>query len=147
MSLAPIQNKPVAALKRPRFADNARTLMRLAAPLIMGQIAVVGMTVTDIYIAGQVDADTLAALQLGGSVWSLINLMVIGIMIANSPIIGNFWGARQFDRVRFQFQQVLWLALPIGLVVVGAVLAGIFALSYLEAVSYTHLTLPTSDLV
>lgn len=59
MSLAPIQNKPVAALKRPRFADNARTLMRLAAPLIMGQIAVVGMTVTDIYIAGQVDADTL----------------------------------------------------------------------------------------
>ena len=122
MSLVPVQNEPMTSLKRPRFADNARSLMRLATPLIMGQIAVVGMTVTDIYIAGQVDADTLAALQLGGSVWSLINLMVIGIMIANSPIIGNFWGARQFDRVSFQFQQVLWLALPIGLVVVGAVL-------------------------
>ena len=132
MSVAPISNEPLTGVKKPRFADNARSLMRLAAPLIMGQIAVVGMTVTDIYIAGQVDADTLAALQLGGSVWSLINLMVIGIMIANSPIIGNFWGARQFDRVRFQFQQALWLALPIGLVVVGAVLAGIYALSYLD---------------
>ena len=132
MSLVPVQNEPKTSLKRPRFADNARSLMRLATPLIMGQIAVVGMTVTDIYIAGQVDADTLAALQLGGSVWSLINLMVIGIMIANSPIIGNFWGARQLGRVRFQFQQALWLALPIGIVVVCAVLAGIHVLSYLE---------------
>ena len=63
---------------QPRFIENARTLLRLAAPLIIGQIAVVGMTVTDIYMGGQVDADTLAALQLGGSVWSMINLMVIG---------------------------------------------------------------------
>ena len=72
MSVAPISDEPLTGVKKPRFADNARSLMRLAAPLIMGQIAVVGMTVTDIYIAGQVDADTLAALQLGGSVWMLV---------------------------------------------------------------------------
>ena len=58
---------PQSAVSRPRFIDNARSLLRLAAPLILGQIAVVGMTVTDIYMAGQVDPDTLAALQLGGS--------------------------------------------------------------------------------
>ena len=77
---------------RPTFIENARVLLRLAGPLILGQVAVVGMTVTDIYMAGQVSSDTLAALQLGGSIWSMINLVVIGIMIGNSPIIGNYWG-------------------------------------------------------
>ena len=117
---------------QPRFIENARTLLRLAAPLILGQIAVVGMTVTDIYMGGQVDADTLAALQLGGSVWSMINLMVIGIMIAKSPVVGNFWGAGQPGKIRFQFQQVLWLALPLGVVVISAVLLGIHLVGQLD---------------
>ena len=114
-----------------RFFDVARVLLRLAGPLILGQVAVVGMTVTDIYMAGQVNADTLAALQLGGSMWSMINLIVIGIMIANSQIIGNHWGAQQFEKVRLQFQQILCLALPIGLLAMGAVFSGIQVLSHL----------------
>ena len=54
MSLSSIPNAIIPTPQTPRFIDNARTLMRLAGPLIMGQIAVVGMTVTDIYVAGQV---------------------------------------------------------------------------------------------
>ena len=84
---------------------------------MLGQIAVVGMNVTDIYVAGQVSADTLAAVQLGGSMWAMINLVVIGIMIGNSPIIGNYWGAGKPHLVRFQFQQALWLAVPMGILV------------------------------
>ena len=58
--------------------------------------------------------------------------MCIRDRIANSPIIGNYWGARQLDKVRFQFQQVLWLALPIGFVVIGGVFVGIALLGYLD---------------
>ncbi len=114
------------------FVQDAGVLLRLAGPLMLGQIAVVGMTVTDIYMAGQVSADDLAALQLGGSIWAMINLLVIGIMIGNSPIIGNFWGAGKTDRVRFQFQQGLWLALPMGVIVCGAILLGVFVLGRLD---------------
>ena len=106
--------------------------MRLAGPLMLGQFAVLGMTVTDIYMAGQIDSDTLAALQLGGSVWSFVSLVVIGIMIGNSPIIGNHWGAGLMERVRFQFQQSLWLAIPIGALVCLTILAFIDLLSYLD---------------
>lgn len=127
-----VNNAEYDSSAHPRFIENARVLLRLAGPLILGQVAVVGMTVTDIYMAGQVDADTLAALQLGGSMWSMINLIVIGIMIANSPIIGNHWGAQQVDKVRLQFQQVLWLALPIGIMVMAAVFSGIQFLSHLD---------------
>ena len=116
----------------PSFVQNASDLLRLAGPLMLGQLAVFGMTVTDIYMAGQVSTETLAALQLGGSIWAMINLLVIGIMIANSPIIGNFWGAGEQHRVRFQFQQALWLALPLGAVVCGAILLGVVMLGYLD---------------
>ena len=99
---------------------------------MLGQIAVVGMTVTDIYMAGQVSANDLAALQLGGSIWAMISLLVIGIMIGNSPIIGHFWGANQLDKVRFQFQQGLWLSLPMGAAVCGAILLGVALLAQLD---------------
>jgi len=114
------------------FANNASALWRLAGPLMLGQIAVVGMNVTDIYVAGQVSADTLAAVQLGGSMWAMINLVVIGIMIGNSPIIGNYWGAGKPHLVRFQFQQALWLAVPMGILVNCAILCGIFILGKLD---------------
>tara|TARA_B110000879_G_scaffold195204_1_gene263691 strand:+ start:536 stop:1930 length:1395 start_codon:yes stop_codon:yes gene_type:complete len=114
------------------FLTNASVLWRLAGPLILGQIAVVGMNITDIYVAGQVSADTLAAVQLGGSIWAVINLIVIGIMIGNSPIIGNYWGAGKPHLVRFQFQQALWLALPMGILVNCAIVGGIFILGQLD---------------
>ena len=114
------------------FIGDASDLLRLAGPLMLGQIAVVGMTVTDIYMAGQVSANDLAALQLGGSIWAMISLLVIGIMIGNSPIIGHLWGANQPDRVRFQFQQGLWLSLPMGIAVCGAILLGLALLGQLD---------------
>jgi len=119
-------------IKHSAFIKNATLLWSLAGPLILGQVAVVGMTVTDIYMAGQVGADSLAAVQLGGSIWSIINLIVIGIMIGNSPIIGNHWGAGNRHLVRFQFQQALWLAVPVGLVVNCAILFGIYILGRLD---------------
>ena len=116
----------------PSVTANINELLRLAGPLMLGQFAVLGMTVTDIYMAGQINSDTLAALQLGGSVWSFVSLVVIGIMIGNSPIIGNHWGAGLITQVRFQFQQGLWLAVPVGALVCLAILACIDLLSYLD---------------
>ena len=117
---------------RARVTDNIAELLRLAGPLMLGQFAVLGMTVTDIYMAGQIDSDTLAALQLGGSVWAFVSLIVIGIMIGNSPIVGNHWGAGLMQQVRFQFQQGLWLSIPVGGLVCLAILACIDLLSYLD---------------
>ena len=83
---------PADNTNRSSQLSHAKQLWSLAGPLIFGQVAVVGMTVTDIYMAGQISADELAAVQLGGSIWAVINLIVIGIMLGNSPIIGNHWG-------------------------------------------------------
>ncbi len=114
------------------FKSDSVAILRLATPLVGGQIAVVGMTVTDIYMAGQYSVEALAAVQLGGNIWSMITLLIIGIMIGNNPIIGNYWGARQLAKLRSQFQQVVWLAVPMGFAAALGVLLGIFILSQLE---------------
>lgn len=99
-------------------------ILRLAGPLILGQVAVMGMTVTDIYMVGQLGADDLAAVQIGGSLWQIVSLLLIGVMLGNNPLVGQLHGAGRADAVRHQFQQALWLAIPVGLVMASAVAIG-----------------------
>ncbi len=117
------------------FRRSSADLLRLAAPIAAGQIAVIGMTVTDIYMVGQVSTDALAAVQLGGSLWSIAVFIILGIMTGNSPIIGHLYGAAQNQQVRHQFQQVLWISLPLGLLASATVGAGIWLLPRLDITS------------
>ena len=114
------------------FRRSSAELLRLAVPIAAGQIAVIGMTVTDIYMVGQVSTDALAAVQLGGSLWSIAVFIILGIMTGNSPIIGQLFGAGRSADVRHQFQQVLWISLPLGLLASATVGAGIWLLPRLD---------------
>lgn len=116
----------------PSFAARAAGLLRLAGPLVLAQVAVIGMSVTDIYFVGQLGADELAAVQLGGSLWTGVVMVIIGVMTGNSPIVGQYFGAGKVDEVRRQFQQVLWLSLPLGLFAALLVGAGVHVLGFLD---------------
>ncbi len=48
--------------KKPTFAQNVGDLLRLAGPLMFGQLASLGITSTDIYIAGYVRLSILPSL-------------------------------------------------------------------------------------
>lgn len=114
------------------FRRSSAELLRLAVPIAAGQVAVIGMTVTDIYMVGQVSTDALAAVQLGGSLWSIAVFIILGIMTGNSPIIGQLYGAGRSGQVRKQFQQVMWISLPLGLLASAVVAAGIVLLPGLD---------------
>ena len=114
------------------FRRSSADLLLLPAPIAAGQIAVFGMTVTDIYMVGQVSTDALAAVQLGGSLWSIAVFIILGIMTGNSPIIGQLYGAGRNTGVRHQFQQVLWISLPLGLLASATVATGIWLLPNLD---------------
>ena len=73
-------------------AEGAR-LARMAGPLVIGQFAVMGMGVTDVIIAGHAGTDDLAAVTIGYYVWDLGMLLVFGILLANSALIGHRFGA------------------------------------------------------
>ena len=90
-------------------------LARMAGPLVIGQFAVMGMGVTDVIIAGHAGTDDLAAVTIGYYVWDLGMLLVFGILLANSALIGHRYGGGDHEGVRRQFQQCLWLSLPLAL--------------------------------
>jgi MATE family multidrug resistance protein len=65
----------------------------LSWPMLVGQLATVGMGVADVAMTGHVSAAELAAVSLGASVWSIILVTVMGIMMAINPVVAHDVGA------------------------------------------------------
>ena len=87
-----------AALPHPPFTLRSETsaLWTLSWPMLVGQLATVGMGVADVAMTGHVSAAALAAVSLGASVWSIFLVTVIGVMQA---IISIF--ADEKDKLRY----------------------------------------------
>lgn len=101
--------------QRPRLAHELQETLRLAVPLVFGQLSAIGMNVIDALLAGHLDAHTLGAVALGTSVWSLAIVAAIGVMMALPPSIAQLNGAGRRDAIGPLFRQALWLALALGL--------------------------------
>jgi MATE family multidrug resistance protein len=91
-----------------------RATFALAAPLILGQLSSVGMNVIDTVLAGHLDANTLAAVAVGTSLWSLAIVASIGVMLALPPSVAQLAGAGKLSRIGPLLRQALWLALLLG---------------------------------
>ena len=99
-------------------------MLRLALPLVFGQLSAVGMNVIDALLAGHLDAHTLGAVAVGTSVWSLAIVAAIGVMLALPPSVSQLNGARRLDEIGPVFRQALWLALALGLLLFAGVRFG-----------------------
>ena len=102
-----------------KFANirlEAAALWRLAWPMLVGQLATVGMGVADVAMTGHASADELAAVSLGASIWSIILVTVSGIMMAINSVVAHDVGAGQLARVPHAVRQSLWKALGVGLI-------------------------------
>jgi len=101
--------------RRQRLARELRDTLRLALPLVFGQLSAIGMNVIDALLAGHLDAHTLASVAIGASVWSLAIVTAIGVMMALPPSVAQLNGAGRREMIGPLFRQALWLALGLGL--------------------------------
>ncbi|MGH8171804.1 MAG: MATE family efflux transporter [Rhodanobacteraceae bacterium] len=101
--------------RKPRLARELREMLRLALPLVFGQLSVIGMNVVDAMLAGHLDAHTLGAVAIGTSVWTLAIVSAIGVMLALPPSIAQLNGAQRQEEIGPLFRQALWLALALGI--------------------------------
>lgn len=99
----------------PRLAGELRALWQLAWPILVGQLANVGMSVADVAMAGHASALDLAGISLGVSIWHIVIITLMGLMMSVSPMVSHLVGARQFDRVAHEVRQGLWKAAGVGL--------------------------------
>jgi multidrug resistance protein, MATE family len=118
---------------RLRLGNELRGLWLLAWPILVGQLAYIGMAVVDVVMAGHASAQDLAGVSLGVSIWNMLMLTIMGVVMAINPIVAHHVGAGEFTQVPHAVRQALWKALGVGLM--GCVLAN------LAALLFDHMTL------
>ncbi len=103
------------------IAQELRATLRLALPLIAGQLASFGTTVADVMLAGHLGADVLGAVAVGTNVWMLALMALVGLTMAVPPTVAQLDGAGRRGEVAGEFRQAVWLMLPVGIALQQAV--------------------------
>ena len=116
------------APRRAAVAAEALALWQLAWPMLVGQLATVGMSVVDVAMTGHVGAEDLAAVSLGASIWSVVIVALMGVMMAINAVIAHEVGAARFDRIPHVVRQAMWKGFGIG--VIACILTNIATLVF-----------------
>lgn len=104
----------------PPATHDLRQLLQLGWPILVAQLAMVGMGVTDTIMAGQVSAADLAAVAVGFSIYVPLALSFTGILHATTARAAHAVGARDHHALTRTMQQSTWLSL--GLAAIGVLL-------------------------
>jgi MATE family multidrug resistance protein len=112
----------------PNIRSEAAALWQLAWPVLIGQLATVGMGVADVAMTGHASASELAAVSLGASIWSIILVTVSGTMMAINSVVAHEVGAGAYGTIPHSVRQALWKSLGVG--VIAALLANLATLLF-----------------
>ncbi len=118
--MSPDTGAPRAA----RMRAEAGASLRLALPIVIGQLLTVALNVIDTLLAGHLGTAVLAAVAMGYQVWVLVLLVILGTMLAVTPAIAQLDGAGRRGETGAVFRQALWLALALGIALLVAMRAG-----------------------
>jgi MATE family multidrug resistance protein len=109
--------------------SNAKSLAKLAYPILIAQLIQNLMGFVDIVMAGRVSATDMAAVAVANSIWLPLILTVYGLIMALAVIVSQLAGAKEYLAISEQTYQTAWIALTLGLSLIGLyyVLAPIIA--------------------
>jgi len=97
--------------------EELAVLVRLALPLMLAQVGMMGLSVVEALIVGHAGTNALAAVSLG-NVWTHGTiLMAMGVVMGADPILSQAYGAGDTRAVALTFQRGLGLSVLLGLLV------------------------------
>ncbi len=96
-----------------------RETLTLALPLIAAQVALIAQHVVDVLLAGHLGARVLGIVAIGTNAWGVALMGIVGLMMALPPGVAQLDGAGRRGEVIPLFRQALWLALFVGVAVIG----------------------------
>jgi MATE family, multidrug efflux pump len=102
--------------KARKYFVEIRSLLAMALPLFIAQLAQMGTGVVDTIMAGRYDAMDLAAIAIGYNIWLPLYLFFVGAMLATTAIVAQDFGAGRIQKIRNTLPQSLWVALVLGLI-------------------------------
>lgn len=93
------------------FFHQSRLILRHAAPMLIAQLASMGMMVIDTVLLGHYGTEDLAAVAVGGGIYISVIFAFSGILQSVSPMVAHLKGAGRDGEVAGVLQQAFWLAL------------------------------------
>ncbi|MGL4929211.1 MAG: MATE family efflux transporter, partial [Plesiomonas sp.] len=107
-----------------RYRLEAKSLLKLAIPVLIAQVAQTSMGFIDTVMAGKVSAADMAAVAIASSIWLPAILFGHGLLMALTPIVAQLNGSGRRDRIGHKVRQGFWMAwlisIPIMLVLYGS---------------------------
>ena len=96
-------------------ARELRATIRLAMPLVGGELCLMAGNVVDVVLAGHLGPGVLGAVAVGASIWSFALVALAGLMMALPPTIAALDGAGRRAESVTVFRHALVLAVGAGL--------------------------------
>lgn len=93
-----------------RYSGHAIRIVSLAWPVLVAQLASIGMMVIDTLVVGQHDTTDLAAVAIGSSLYVSLMLGLSGVVQALGPIVAHHYGAGRENQIGESIRQGFWLA-------------------------------------
>jgi len=98
-------------------------LLRLALPIVMGEVGWMSMNFVDIAMIGRVGPTALAAVSLGSALFLVFAITCEGLLLGTDSIVSQDFGARRFEDCFRTLWASAQLGIPLGLVVALVVAA------------------------
>ena len=103
---------------RALWIAEARTMLSLAWPLVLSQLAQVAFQTTDVIMLGWVGPDQLAGMSLATALMHPLLVGGFGLVSAAAPMVSQALGAGELKSVRRTVRQGLWVALLVSALIV-----------------------------
>jgi MATE family multidrug resistance protein len=97
-------------LRLSRLREDIPALLKLAGPLLVGQLAVIAFGVLDTAMTARYSADDLAALAIASAIFISVYVGLTGVVSALAPIAGQLFGAKRYDEIGEEVRQAIWLS-------------------------------------
>lgn len=109
-----------------------RKLFIIGTPIILAQLAQIGLGVTDVMMSGKASSTDLAGVAIGNSLWVPVFLFLLGFSMALTSIFARYVGQKDFLAIRWQFVQGFWLVVLLGIVSLFVIQQSTHVLSWFD---------------
>ncbi len=136
--ISPLKHLYHHPASRHRIKTELRGLWHLAWPILIGQLAYVGMAVVEVAMAGHASAQDLAGVSLGVSIWNMLVISIMGVMMSVNPVVAQQVGAGDLAKIPHVVRQALWKALGVGLLATVASNLAALLFDQMQLEPYVH---------
>ncbi len=108
-----------------------RELLSLGMPIVISMAAIIGLGVTDSFMAGLASTLDLAALAIAANLFFVCAMLIIGLQSIVAPRIAAKLGAAEPEQIGRETRQAMWIGAVVGIILIFVVWAILPFIGYL----------------